>query len=76
MTPYLCACTHPGAGLKAAWYGAEIMGDIMAKGQAKAAETLTKDRTDAASSAASAGGVKPMAAVLESIRADYAEVDR
>lgn len=71
-------CILSGAGLKAAWYGAEIFGDILAKGQGQADNAANSSSSSSASTSTAAAptpaGVKPIAAVLDSIRADYAEV--
>lgn len=65
----------PGAGLKAAWYGAELFGDLLAQG--KKAEVGQEASSEAAGTTTTttstpAPGVKSVEQVLESIRADYA----
>jgi hypothetical protein len=75
----LILCTHvppanTGVGLKAAWYGAEVFGDLLAKGKKADGEQDSSSKAGTATAAAAAGsGAKPIDAVLESIRADYAE---
>lgn len=60
-----------GVGLKAAWYGAEAFGELLAKGKKADGE---QDSSSKAGTAATAGSdVRPIEAVLDSIRADYAE---
>jgi hypothetical protein len=61
-----------GVGLKAAWYGAEVFGDLLAKGKKADAEQDNSSEVGTATAAAGSGA-KPIDAVLESIRADYAE---
>ncbi|WIA35268.1 hypothetical protein OEZ86_003727 [Tetradesmus obliquus] len=63
-----------GVGLKAAWYGAEVFGDLLAKGKkAEGEQDSSSSEARAAAAAAAGSSGKPIDAVLESIRADYAE---
>jgi hypothetical protein len=60
-----------GLGLKAAWVGAEVFGEIMGRGKQQADEQQPSSST--ATAVTATGGVKTMDQVLDSIRADYAE---
>lgn len=59
-----------GLGLKAAWVGAEVFGDLMAKGKQQQEQ---QQEANSSATAVAAAGVKSVDQVLESIRADYAE---
>jgi hypothetical protein len=62
-----------GLGLKAAWVGAEIFGDIMGKNKQQQPDATQQQQQQSSSSAATAAGVRTVDQVLESIRADYAD---
>jgi len=61
-----------GLGLKAAWVGAEIFGDVLGKRKQSAEDQLSSS-SSTATAVAPPPGVKTVDQVLESIRADYAE---
>lgn len=77
---HICAHTHThtGLGLKAAWVGAEIFGDLMGKGkqqqQQEAGDSPSASSTAVAAAATTtAPGVMSVDQILDSIRADYQE---
>lgn len=78
MVTRVCAAAvhhhQTGLGLKAAWVGAEVFGDLMAKGKQQQEQQRAGSSSNAtAVAAAPPAGVKSVDQVLESIRADYAE---